>query len=119
MELKRGSIFTPDKKKYLIDEIQKEITLVDSSIRAGLVGLSSMKNLKKIREDLQVTLNILIDKKGVVTPQETDDVLELIGESKRSRLEKEFYMGMKKSTIYLVLFIAVGAGLYFYTKKKG
>jgi hypothetical protein len=55
----------------------------------------------------------------VITPQETDDILDLINSSKRSRLESEYYLGLKKSSLYLVSFIAIAFGVYFYTKKRG
>lgn len=118
MELAKGSIFTPDKKKYLTDEIQKEISLLDAEMKGGILGSKLNLGLKEIRTKLQNALNMLFEKKGVVTPEETDSILELLGASKRSRLEKDFYFGMKKSTVYLLTFIAIGFGIYFYTKKK-
>lgn len=119
MELTKGSIFTPDKKRYLTDEIEKEISLLDKEVRGGILGSSYVNTLKDIRSNLKKKLDSLYNKQGVVTPQETDEILDLLGNSKRSRLEKDFYFGMKKSTIYLLAFVAVGFGLYFYTKKRG
>lgn len=119
MELIKGSIFTPDKKKYLTDEIEKEIALLDKEVRGGILGSRYINTLKEIRENLKKKLNTLYNKQGVVTPQETDDILDLLGVSKKSRLEKDFYFGMKKSTIYLLGFIAIGVGIYYYTKKRG
>jgi len=119
MELVKGSIFTPDKKKYLTDEIQKEISLLDAEIKSGVLGSKYNIALKEMRNQLQNALNMLFEKKGVVTPEETDSILDLLGNSKRSRLEKDFYFGMKKSTIYLLAFIGIGVGIYFYTKKRG
>lgn len=118
MELTKGSIFTPDKKRYLTDEIEKEISLLDKEVRGGILGSSYVNTLKDIRTNLKKKLDSLYNKQGVVTPQETDEILDLLGNSKRSRLEKDFYFGMKKSTIYLLAFVAVGFGLYFYTKKE-
>jgi hypothetical protein len=53
-----------------------------------------------------------------VTPQETDDILDAIGNAKRSRLETQYYFGMKTSTLYLFAFIGIGVGVYFYMKKR-
>lgn len=114
MELERGRIFTPDKKKLLIDEVQREL----SSVEAELKSRPSVEPLKKVRDDLKATLNLLFEKKGVITPQETDDILDLIGKAKRIRLESDFYFGMRRSTFYLLALVAVGVGIYFYTKKR-
>ena len=117
MPIEKGTIFTPDKKSYLIEEVKNEIASVDAFIRKKLLAGKSLQLVKSVRERLQKTLNNLYDKKGVVTPQETDSVLELIDESKRTRLETQYYFGMKRTTIYLIALLAVGVGIYFYTKK--
>jgi len=114
MELQRGRIFTPDKKKLLIDEVQRELTAVEAELKSR----PAAESLQKVRDDLKATLNLLYDKKGVTTPQETDDILDLIGKAKRIRLESDFYLGMKRSTFYLVALVAVGVGIYLYTKKR-
>jgi hypothetical protein len=119
MAIKQGSIFTPDKKKKLIDEIQRELLSVGDAIKEKGVKSNAGIKLNTIKLDLQKNLNILYDKKGVITPQETDDILDLINSSKRSRLESEYYLGLKKSSLYLVSFIAIAFGVYFYTKKRG
>lgn len=119
MGLEKGMIFTPDKKKMLTDEVQSEINRVNETIqfKKGLGG-TAMEELKNNRQKLQDILNVLFDKKGVITPQETDDILNLIDVSKRSRLESQYYFGMKKATFYLVLFGAIAVGTYIYLKKR-
>jgi tRNA A37 threonylcarbamoyladenosine dehydratase len=120
MRVDKGMIFTPDKKKMLTDEVEAEIKRLNETIqfKQGL-GKSAMEELKNNRQKLQDILNVLFSKKGVVTPQETDDILNLIDTSKRSRLESQYYFGMKKATFYLVLFGAVAVGAYIYLKKRG
>lgn len=114
MELQRGSIFTPDKKVLLIEEIQNELNLVDTSVKRK----GRTKELMAIRESLQKSLNNLFDKKGVVTPQETDTILDLISNSKRIRLEGSYLMGMRRTTLYMVSFVAIIVGIYIYNKKR-
>lgn len=119
MAIIQGTIFTPNKKKTLIDEIQQELSSLDVAIRDVSTKKSLSLKLTAIRGTLQQSLNVLYDKKGVVTPQETDNILELINNSKRSRLESDYYMGMSKTTFYLVAFVAIAFGVYFYTKNRG
>lgn len=114
MQLERGKIFTPDKKKYLIDEVNRELKLVEEESR----NRASSKILQEVKTELQAALGLLLDKKGVVTPQETDEILDLIGKSKRARFQSDFYLGMKRSTLYLLAFIAIGVGAYYYTKRR-
>ena len=117
MAIIQGTIFTPNKKKTLIDEIQHELGNLDIAIKDVSTKKSLSLKLTTIRTALQQSLNVLYDKKGVVTPQETDAILDQINDSKRSRLESDYYMGMSKTTFYLVAFVAIAFGVYFYTKK--
>jgi hypothetical protein len=115
MELQRGTIFTPDKKGLLIKEIEVELSLLNNKI----ANKRSNEELLSIKESLTKALTDLRDKKGVVTPQETDNVLDLISQSKRLRLEGSYFMGMRRATFYTVAFVLVGVGIYFYNKKRG
>lgn len=118
MPIERGQIFTPEKKGALIQEVENEIVKLDEALRKKALGTSALGLVKENRDKLQTLLTLLFEKKGVVTPQETDDILEAIGNSKRSRLETQYYMGMQKSTVYLVVALGIGVGLYFYMKKR-
>lgn len=119
MPVEKGMIFTPEKKKMLVDEVQDEINKVNETIQFKKgVGGAAMQTLKDNRQKLQDILKVLFDKKGVITPQETDDILTTLDASKRSRLESQYYFGMKKATFYLVLFAVLGAGAYYYYKKR-
>lgn len=114
MELVRGTIFTPDKKRLLIDEIQNELNQVDNKLRKG----GRNEELKEVRQSLAESLKTLTDKRGVVTPQETDDVLDLISRSKRLRLEGSYMVGMRRTTFYLVALVAIGIGVYIYKQRE-
>jgi len=110
--------FTLDKKKLLTDEVQSELNKLTDDIRNKGLGGDSDNKLQQSKKKLQEIINLLNGKKGVITPQETDDILTAIDESKRLRLESQFYFGLKKSTFYLVIFAAVGVGTYIYLKKN-
>lgn len=119
MAIEKGMIFTPDKKKMLVDEVQMEINNLNETIQFKKgVGGTALQTLKDNRQKLQDILKVLFDKKGVITPQETDDILTALDTSKRKRLESQYYFGMKKATFYLVVFALLGAGAYYYYKKR-
>jgi hypothetical protein len=116
--IEKGMFFTLDKKKLLTDEVQSELNKLTDDIRNKGLGGDSDNKLQQSKKKLQEIINLLNGKKGVITPQETDDILTAIDESKRLRLESQFYFGLKKSTFYLVIFAAVGVGTYIYLKKN-
>lgn len=118
MGVEKGQIFTPDKKKILIDEVQNEINNLNNALNQPSVAEQTASLVRGMKNKLQEALNVLFEKKGVVTPQETDDILNKINEAKRSRLESNYLQGMKRSTLYLVGFILIGLGVYYYTRKK-
>jgi hypothetical protein len=118
MPIEKGQIFTPEKKGALIQEVENEIVKLDETLRKKTLGSSALSLVRENRNKLQTLLTLLFEKKGVVTPQETDDILDAIGNSKRSRLESQYKFGMRTSTLYLVAFLGIGVGVYFYMKKR-
>ena len=118
-EIVKGQVVTPEKKAVLMEQIKAEIDNVSSQIKEGKYGDAVVKVLDQNQKALQKLLNNLLMKKGVVTPSETDDALNLINKAKKSRLEDDYYMGVKKSTIILFSLIALGGAFYFYKYKRG
>ena len=118
MPIEKGQIFTPEKKGALIQEVEKEIVKLDETLRQKKLSASALQLVRESRNKLQTLLTLLFEKKGVVTPQETDDILDAIGTAKRSRLESQYYIGLKRSTIYLIAFLGIGACVYFYMKNR-
>jgi hypothetical protein len=117
MALERGITLTPNKKPFLIQEVQEELSKVNQEIKEkGIVG-GSVDSLKESKSRLESILSDLTNMKGVVTASKGDDVLDAIDEAKKNRLQTEFYLGLRKSTIYLITFIAVGYGIYYFYKK--
>lgn len=114
----RGQYFTPDKKGELITEVESAIKLLDSSISGGNVGEQSIQILRDNRQKLQDILNGLFSKKGVVTPSETDNILDAISEAKRNSLQKDYNRTIRNAILYLAAFGLVATGIYFYMKKR-
>lgn len=112
-----GSIFTPDKKSQLISEVQDELTKLNGSLNRAYPD-SFLNKLRDIQKQLTDILKELTDMKGVVTPQKTDSVLDSISLSKKTRLESDFVLGMKRSTVVFLLFTGMAIGLYIHMKKR-
>jgi hypothetical protein len=118
-DIVKGQVVTPEKKAVLLDQIKSEINNVSSQIKEGKYGDAAIKVLDQNQKSLQKLLNNLLLKKGVVTPSETDNALNLINTSKKNRLQDDYIIGIKKSTIILFSLIALGGAFYWYKYKRG
>jgi hypothetical protein len=113
-----GKTLTPEKKSILVDEINVELKNINDSLRKGGTTEAKKTAIQSSKDVLQGVLNDLFSRRGVITPEETNKAITAIKDSKKSRLQSDFYSGIKKSTIVLVGFIAVVVGVYYYTKNK-
>ena len=118
MPISEGQILTPDKKFMLADEIKNELDSLNQAIATGGINAGQKQAAEASKAALQKLLNNILTKKGVITPDETDDALKKIDEAKRARLQNDFYGSIKSYGTYILIAIAVGVGLYYYTKNK-
>jgi len=118
-DIVKGQVVTPEKKAALMEQIKAEINNVSSQIKEGKYGDAAIKVLDQNQKSLQKLLNNLLLKKGVVTPSETDNALNLINTSKKNRLQDDYIVGIKKSTIILFSLIALGGAFYWFKYKRG
>jgi hypothetical protein len=117
-EIKKGQILTPDKKGILIKQVQDELDSVSTAINEGKYGEAALGLLNKNQQKIQDLINNLFAKKGVVTPQETNNALDILNTSKKSRLQDDYTMGMKRGTFYLLSFGIAAVAIYLIVKKS-
>jgi hypothetical protein len=60
----------------------------------------------------------LLAKKGIITPNETNGVLDAIDASKKARLQQDYSAGVKNTTIYLGILVAAVAAYYIIKRKS-
>jgi hypothetical protein len=118
-DIQKGQILTPEKKDVLVNQIKAELNEVSDAINSGQYGQAAMDLLKKNTDKLQGVLNDLLSKKGVVTPNETNNTLDILNTSKKERLQGDFVGGIKMGTVYLVGGIIAIVAVYFLDKKYG
>jgi hypothetical protein len=63
-------------------------------------------------------LNKLFEKRGVVTPNQTNETLDAVEKAKAARLQKDLKRNLKRITIYAALGVALWVGYKLYTKSK-
>jgi hypothetical protein len=113
-----GKAITPEKKPLLANEINSELNKINVAIKTGGNSEAKKAALVSYKDVLQKELDDLFNRKGVITPEETNNTLNKIKESKKARLQSDFYSGIKKYSIIIGASIAVVIGIYFYTKNK-
>jgi hypothetical protein len=118
MTIKENQALTPEKKGFLVDQVQQEILLIADSIKQRKYGSAAFLVLQNVQQSLQDTLNKLLEKKGIITPSETSKALEQINKSKKARLEEEYVMGIRKSTFYLLSFGIIAVATFLIIKNK-
>lgn len=116
-EVKKGQILTPDKKDTLVSQIKAELESVQESINQGKYGEAALGVLQKNQMKLQNLVNGLLAKKGVITPDETDNTIDILAQSKRDRLQSDYTMGLKRGTFYLLAFGIAAVATYLIVKK--
>jgi len=118
MEIQGGQIITPNKKSIVLDALNEEINSLNDKINNQQLNKLVAGSLSNSRMTLQNLLNTVLDKKGVITPSETDNIRNQLEAAKKSRLEGNYVSGMRKGVLYLLGFIAIGAAIYWYNKKN-
>ena len=117
MALEKGQALTPNKKNVIIDALNEEIKNLNETSRNQKLDELVKGSLSNTRMGLQSLLTTILDKKGIITPDETTEVVKKLDEAKKQRLEDNYVFGMKAGVFYMLGFLVIGAAIYWYTKK--
>lgn len=118
MEIKGNEALTPNKTKYLVDQIQGELINTQDALANQNFNTVSISLIDSARNELQNVLNKFLEKKGVITPSETSDAIQKMNALKKARLEKDYVLGLKKGTWFIIAIVGLSIGAYFYYKKR-
>lgn len=118
MPIEKDKALTPEKKEQLAKELQLEINAINESIRTGGVTGAVLEGVRQNREKLQAIVNKILTKKGVVTPQETNEALDAVEKSKRDRLAGGYSLTLRKVAIGLAVVVVAGWVYYYFKKVK-
>ena len=118
LESLQGKTLTPDKKDLLANEIDSELKSINSMLSKATNSKTQTTAIQTNKNILQSVLNDLFAKRGIITPEETDRAITAINESKKARLQNDYYSSIKKYSVIIGVFVAVGVGLYLYNKNK-
>jgi len=109
---------TRSEGQIVLDDIKKEIKRIEGLIRDKKVGGATIEILDEKKTKLQVEIDKILKKGGVITEEDYNKAYNLI----RGQEEKELLDLSKKAKRRLVMFALIGVGIiatyYLLSKKK-
>jgi 5-methylcytosine-specific restriction endonuclease McrBC regulatory subunit McrC len=118
LDLQFGDVIPPTEKNKIIQAVTTELSNLRKEIRNGNLKGAALEMANKYETNLQEMLNKFLAKKGVITPQEKNDALDSIDESKKLRLKKDFKLGVSRTTTFIVASIVIIGGIWWWSKRK-
>jgi 5-methylcytosine-specific restriction endonuclease McrBC regulatory subunit McrC len=118
LDLQFGDVILPTEKNKIIQAVTTELSNLRKEIRNGNLKGAALEMANKYETNLQEMLNKFLAKKGVITPQEKNDALDSIDESKKLRLKKDFKLGVSRTTTFIVASIVIIGGIWWWSKRK-
>ncbi len=118
MAIHKDMALTPEKKKFLIGEVELEIENLNKAVREGGLPSGVLEAVKANRDSLQNILNKLFQKKGIVTPQETSSTISAIEKSKADRMQRDLKRNLNRILVFGGVLLVLWAGYKLYTKSK-
>jgi hypothetical protein len=115
--LERNEVILPDKRNAVIDELRNEINVVNDDVRNKRYADSVIQAMQRNADKLQGYLDKFLTKTGVITPTETNAVMDVLASLKKQRMSNEVAKDNRRLMIYGIGFIAiVVAGIILYKK---
>lgn len=118
MPIEKDKAITPEKKQLLVGQVELEIENINKAIRDGGLPSGVLEAVKANKLALQGVLNKLFEKRGVITPSETNSTIEAIENSKTARLQSDFKRNIKRIGVFVGLLVVLGIGYSLYMKSK-
>jgi hypothetical protein len=86
----RNSVLLPNDKNKLSDLINEQLVALNKALRDNNGNIEISNSIAVLQEGLQNLLKKIFDKKGVITPDETNEVLDKIEETKRKIMQNNY-----------------------------
>jgi hypothetical protein len=122
IEVFRDKTILPQEKKGFVDILLEQVEQLNKDIKEKKLSGTALELAKKNQEGLQGLIDKFLQKKGVITPIETNEALELLNESKKYKLEEDFIKTKSKFEDYifigLVLALSITAAFLLIKKEK-
>ncbi len=115
--LERNEVILPDKRNAVIDELRNEINTIKDDVRNKRYADSVIQAMQRNADKLQGYLDKFLTKAGVITPTETNAVMDVFASLKKQRMSNEVAKDQRRLIIYGVGFIViVMTGVIIYKK---
>lgn len=115
--LERNEVVLPEKRNAVIGELRIEINKVADDVRNKRYTDTILQAMQRNADTLQSYLDKFINKKGVITPTETNTVLDTMNSLKKQRMGMEVSLDRKRALLIAAIFIiGTTAGILLYKK---
>jgi hypothetical protein len=112
-----GQVILPNDKSKFIEKISAELSQLRKDMAEKKITGASIEIAKRNEKELQSLIDKFLQKKGVITPQETSETLLKLDELKKLRLQRDFNVGWNIFT-FNTLAILAGIGLIWFILKN-
>jgi hypothetical protein len=102
----------------IIDQLKSEINIIKDNLKEEGISTDKFDLLTKSAKILQDKLEQVMNKGGILTEKEKQDVYTTIQNTKRGDMAKMSAKSKRNLYLYLGIFVLVGVAIYVYTKKS-
>jgi hypothetical protein len=91
----RNSVLLPNDKNKLSDLINEQLVALNKAMRDNNGNIEITNSITVLQEGLQDLLKRIFEKKGVITPDETNEILDKVEETKRKIMQNNYDDSLK------------------------
>ena len=97
-----NSVVLPNDKNKLADLLNAQLVALNKAMRDNRGNVNMTENIAILQQGLQNLLKKIFEKKGIITPDETNEVLDAVENTKKSIMEG-YYQDSKANLGFLQL----------------
>jgi hypothetical protein len=103
----RNSVLLPNDKNKLSDLINEQLIALNKAMRENDGNIEITNSIAVLQEGLKDLLKRIFEKKGVITPDETNEILDKVEETKRKIMQNNYDDSLKTLAVIKVVGIIV------------
>ena len=103
----RNSVLLPNDKNKLADLINEQLVALNKAMRDNNGNINITESIASLQEGLQNLLKKIFEKKGVITPDETNEVLDKVEETKRKIMQNDYDNSQKSLVVIQIIGVII------------
>lgn len=111
--------YTYEDVMKIVADLKNNLSDIKDTLKTGNISDDLFGVLSNKAKTVQDKLDILLNKKGVLTQTEIDEAYRVARETQKNELANASRKAMKKAIIYVGIVALIIGGLLYYKRKKG